>query len=729
MSAQATPVEAGRRRIPSLSALVLIALVLGIIVGVFFGEAVGFLAPVGRAYIALLQMTVLPYVVISIVYGLGRLRPATARRLAGVGAVTVLIVWAIGVSAALLLPLGYPDRISANFFTWALVQPPPELDLLGLYIPRNIFASLSQAAVPAVVVFCILLGVALMGVERKGTLLEVLGSLADAVMRLTGLVVRTAPIGIFALAAAAAGTIRLEEFEALQVYVWGYVAMSLTLVFGALPMLIGLVTGIGFRRVFAVTRDALVTGFATGSLLVVLPLLSTASKKLLHEGGVAGEDEMAMVDVVIPTAFNLPSVGMLLTMSFVLFGAWLVDTPLSPGQYPMFASLSVVTAFGGWTIAIPALLDAFRLPADIFELYPLVDVITSRFSVLAAALQLVAVSLIVVTALAGLARLKTGPLGRFVAVAALLMLATVGGLKVVMGRAIDQEYGGYRTLVERPPILENVPERHTNQAIQTLSPAERNADRLDLIRARGWLRVGYVPDRLPFIFRNEQGSVVGLDAELARGLATDLEVGVEFIRLPVEDAVDAIHRGAVDLVMSGLVMTPNRARVVRYSVPYMDITAALAVRDYLRQEFSSLTELAARERLRIGVFPEVRYRRDLRRYLPDAEMVTVTSPRSFFSGELDVDALLLSAEEAAAWTLVYPEYSVAVPFAGWKAPLVCAMDPSPSTLHGYVDAWLEMTRRDGTLDRFFSYWIMGEDLPERRVPRWSIIRNVLGWVE
>ena len=101
----------------------------------------------------------------------------------------------------------------------------------------------------------------------------------------------------------------------------------------------------------------------------------------------------------------------------------------------------------------------------------------------------------------------------------------------------------------------------------------------------------------------------------------------------------------------------------------------------------------------------------------------------FFRGELDVDALLLSAEEAAAWTLVYPEYSVAVPFPDWKAPVVCAMDVSDSSLHGYVDAWLEMAKRDGTVDRFFSYWILGEDPPERKTPRWSLVRDVFGWVE
>ena len=718
------------RKRPSLSAMVLIALGLGIIVGLFFGEGVAFLAPIGNAYIALLQMTVLPYIVLSIVYGLGRLRPASARRLAGVGAVTILIVWAIGMSASLLMPLSYPEWESASFFSRAMVEPPQKLDLLELYIPRNIFASLSQAAIPAVVVFCLLLGVALMRVEKKDTLIEALESLSEAVMHLTGMVVKTAPLGIFALAAAAAGTIRLEEFDAIQVYVWGYLAMAAVLSFGILPMLISVVTGIGFKRVFTVTRDALVTGFATGSLLVILPLLSEACMELLAERGVDSQDEVAMVDVVVPTSFNLPSVGMLLTMSFVHFGAWMFDSPLALGQYPVFAGLAVVTAFGGWTIAIPALLDAFRLPAEIFDLYPLVDVITGRFSVVAAALQLVAVTLIVVGALGGLSKLRWPHLLRFGAVTVVLMVGTVIGLRAVLDRTTGQEYVGYLSLVERTPLLEEVAAREAESVPPALSLEQSSFDRLDLIRSRGWLRVGYVENRLPFAFRNEAGVVVGLDAELARGMATDLEVGVEFVRLSAENAVAALDQGSVDIVMSGLVMEPSRARKVRFSNPYMEITAAFLVPDHLRHEFSSRETLLARKQVRIGVYPSVRYERDLASHrLPHAELVPVASARPFVRGEVEVDAVLLSAEEAAAWTLAYPAYAVAVPFPDWKAPVAVVMATEPSDVNGFVDAWVELAKRDGTVERYFSYWVMGEEPPGRHVPRWSIIRDVLGWVD
>ncbi len=52
--------------------------------------------------------------------------------------------------------------------------------------------------------------------------------------------------------------------------------------------------------------------------------------------------------------------------------------------------------------------------------------------------------------------------------------------------------------------------------------------------------------------------------------------------------------------------------------------------------------------------------------LPGLDFSSVDSPRGFLRGELkDVDALVMSAEAASAWTLVYPEFAAIVP-----APLV-----------------------------------------------------------
>lgn len=45
-----------------------------------------------------------------------------------------------------------------------------------------------------------------------------------------------------------------------------------------------------------------------------------------------------------------------------------------------------------------------------------------------------------------------------------------------------------------------------------------------------------------------------------------------------------------------------------------------------------------------------------------------------------------------------------------------------------VDEWVNMNRVDGSIDRLFKYWIQGQGA-EPVEQRWSVIRDVLGWVE
>ena len=145
----------------------------------------------------------------------------------------------------------------------------------------------------------------------------------------------------------------------------------------------------------------------------------------------------------------------------------------------------------------------------------------------------------------------------------------------------------------------------------------------------------------------------------------------------------------------------------------------------------SARELLQQQRgLKIGVAESLAdWAPRLTEYLPAAGIGVVDSPRSFARGETELDAVLFTAEAGSAWTLLYPSFSVAIPQPDVvKVPMAYALPAGETELADYVNAWIEMTKRDGTIDRLYAHWILGEGAQSTE-PRWSVIRDVLHWVE
>jgi len=95
----------------------------------------------------------------------------------------------------------------------------------------------------------------------------------------------------------------------------------------------------------------------------------------------------------------------------------------------------------------------------------------------------------------------------------------------------------------------------------------------------------------------------------------------------------------------------------------------------------------------------------------------------------DVDAIAITAERGAAWSLLYPKYSVVVPQPDViRLPLAYPVARGDRALADFLTSWIELKKGDGTIDRLYDYWILGKDA-EPRSPRRSIIRNVLHWVD
>lgn len=719
---------AGRRRaMPSLATQVLIGLGVGIAAGIFFGEAVRPLQIVGDAFVRLLQMTVVPYITFSLIAGLGRLEPRDAVALALRGGAVLLALWGVTLALVAAMPLAFPDIESASFFSQALVEETPPVDFLSLYIPANPFHDLSNAVIPAVVLFSIVLGVAVMGIERKRLVLDPLDVVVDLLTRVTAWVARLAPIGVLALAAVAAGTMSVRELERLQVYIFCYSGLALLLTLLVVPGIVAALTPLRHRDVLGAARDALVTAFATANALIVLPILAARAKEMAETRGVS-EHDASTIDVMAPTAFNFPSCGKLLSLAFLPFAGWFVGSPLGPSDLPVLIGAGVPSFFGQTAMAVPFMLDLLRLPADLFSVFLTLDVIVSRFGVLLAATHILALSLIAPFAIRRGFALRWRALARVIVLGVALSVALLAGARVLFGALLRDSEPPYRSFIQMDLRSEPVPWK----IVAPQPPAEppTRGHRLEAIRRRGMLRVGFFRDRLPFAFVNEAGRLVGYDVDVAHQLARALGARLEFVRLEEGEKFRALDRGTCDLLIGGLAVTPERARRAALSRPYIDHTLAFLVPDPQRHDFALWEDIRARRRLRIGV-PGLRHLDEMvRDGLPEAELVPVESPRPFLRGAApDLDAVVIGAEAGSAWTMVYPSFSVVVPRPHpVRIPAAYLLPRGEDAWRDFVDAWLELKSRDGTLDALFDHWIRGR-AAKRKEPRWSVIRNVLGWVD
>ncbi len=709
----------------SLSTRVLIGLGLGILLGLFIGEWVGPLGLVGDGFILLLQMPVLPYVALSLIASLGRLDYKVASQLARKGGILLLILWLLSLLMVALYPLSFPNWESASFFSTSMVKVPEQISFLGMYIPANIFKSLSDNMVPAVVLFSVVFGVTLIGMKNKESLLDQLDVGVNALSAISRNVAELAPIGVFAIGAHAAGTLAFEDLGRLQVYVFTYLATSLVMALWVMPGMISALTPLSYRQVVGPVRDVLVTAFATGNLFIVLPLLSDRAHKIVAQ--CADEEESKiLVDVIVPTSFNFPNVGKLMTLTFVPYAGWFTGFIVSQGQMPAFLVSGLFTFFGSIPVAMPFLLDQLRIPADMFQIYLVLNnLVNVRMGTLMSAMHIIVLAVLGTYIILGRPMQWKG-LVRYGIITVLLTMAAIGGTRLLMEKALPHDYTMDDVFVGMDFTRDFAPARLSTAPQEPLAPSGQQS-RLNSILDRGFLRVGYLPDRLPFVYKNDDGKIVGYDAEIAHLLAQDLNVELEFVKLEPNTISTALDGTLCDLIMSGLVITVERLQKMEFTRPYMDQTLAFLVPDHKTQQFNSSANLAQQGSLTIGAPNDPFIQQAVKQLLPNAQIEIIDSPRPYLRGQRpDLDAVVNSAEGGSAWCLIYPAYSVAVPMPRiYRAPTAYPVAEGDTEFAQFVSSWIDIKESEGELERLFDHWIVG-DISGQKEPRWCFVRNVMG---
>jgi Na+/H+-dicarboxylate symporter/ABC-type amino acid transport substrate-binding protein len=701
-------------------------LLLGILCGVLFGEYCGALEVVGNAYVGLLQMTVLPYLMISLVAKMGRLDLQHAKKIGFAALVVLLLFWVIGIVLVVAVSEFLPPVQGASFYSPTQPAVAGEGDLLERFIPTNIFRSLTDEYVPAVVVFCLFFGCALILVPGKEPLLDFLDVASAALGQINSFLVRLAPIGLFALTAAAAGTLRVDELVRLKAYLIVLSLACLIAAFGILPLLVSWFTEFRYGQVLRAAQEPLLTAIATGKLFVVLPQIIEKCEELTSAADDPDSCEgPSMASVVVPLAYPFPHLGKILSFVFVSFAAWYVGQNLTTAQTAAMASTGALSSFASPLTTIPYLLDEYKIQQDVMPLFILPGFITMRLADLVGVMSLMSLTLVVTQVLRGSIRIRwTRLLSGVFAVVLCLIVGGVGSRWYLSKTQLEYDLDDRLLSLEVAEPHEDVMVYRSRDEVPARTPFAGST--LQRMMTEKRLRVGYHPGHLPYTYFNRQDHLVGYDVELVHRLAKRLGVRAEFVPYRYETLAEQIETGEIDVAVGGVMLKPERLAQVGFSKPYQLATLSVVIRDHRRNDVQFWNDPQTPADLRLGsIYEDVAI--DARRRLPNADIIDVDSFEDFFTGKHDLDGMLIAAEEGAAWNVLHPEYAVVVPEPVTTRPVAMLARVSDPQWLRFLDGWVEFERVDGSLDRLRDYWIQGGGTRQRPA-RWCVTRDVLHWL-
>ncbi|MFM7012222.1 MAG: cation:dicarboxylate symporter family transporter [Betaproteobacteria bacterium] len=713
----------------SLTRRILLGLVLGVFTGLFFGESLTVLQPIADTYLRLSQMAVIPYLILSLTISVGRMSAHTASKIGKWGIVLMLFFWFLTLVLLAVSPTVFPVFQNASFYSSDLITKPAAVDLLKIFVPANPFDAMSKAVVPGVVLFSLALGVALIGLENKTTLLDNLRILEQAVMRIMLFILKLSPIGVFAMTAITAGTMSGETFQRLQVYFILFAVLSILLTFVVLPVVVSSVMPLRYSEIMRAGKDALFTAFISSNIFIALPLIITQAKSLLVAKDLYPDSADKAISVLTPLAFTFPTSGKLLVLLFVPYAAWLGGDLVPLSIYIEMLCVGALSLFASTQIALPPLFDMLGVGQGYMPLYLSTTILTYNFGALVSAIYLFAFCLLGAGAMATRIEFKFTRILRGIAIIVVVCWVSLYGTRMLLASLVDSTYKKDQLLTTMT-VRASLPVRVIN-TLPTPNPTSDTINPIKRIRDRGVLRVGFAQERMPFSFTNIQSQLVGMDVELAGNLGAALGVtALEFVQIPSGQLVDALANGHIDVLMS-LPYQWDSLQKLHHSGSYFDTVVGLAVRDQDRYQFKTIEDIRKRGKLKLGrSADDLGLEQIVKSRLTgvDLTIVELASVKDYFNGgRSDLDGMIMLASSASAWTLLYPNYTVVVPQPNMvRLPVGIATRQADWELSLFIDQWLVIEQSRGAIDRAYAYWVLGQGAEQKTV-RWSIKRDVLGW--
>lgn len=212
--------------------------------------------------------------------------------------------------------------------------------------------------------------------------------------------------------------------------------------------------------------------------------------------------------------------------------------------------------------------------------------------------------------------------------------------------------------------------------------ADSRARTLQDIKDSGTLAIGVFSDKKPFGYVDENGDYQGYDVYFARRLAQDLGVELKLVSVDAPNRVEYLTSAKVDIILANFTVTPARAEVVDFALPYMKVALGVVSPD---SALITTAEQLAGKTLIVskGTTAETYFTENH----PEVRLLKFDTYTEAFNALLDGrgDALSTDNTEVLAWALENPGFTVGIESLGSLDTIAPAVQKGNDTVRAYID--------------------------------------------
>ena len=264
--------------------LSLVAIFIGILLGVFLPSKAVYFKFLGEIFLSLLKVLILPIIILSIFLAIAKI--SNLKKLKSLGVKTIAYYFTSTIFAVLT------GVLLANFFVLKStnelsgeLKPKTEIQVVESFFSDNIFASLVNNDLVPVILFVILFSIAFVTLEahKKKTILNVSENLYEVVLKLVDWVLKLAPLGILSLVWLTVSQFDKQMFSSLQSFFIATAIAAFVHSCITLPLIVKFIGKSKVAEYFWRVKEAIIVALATASSAATLPV----STKVVENYGVS----------------------------------------------------------------------------------------------------------------------------------------------------------------------------------------------------------------------------------------------------------------------------------------------------------------------------------------------------------------------------------------------------------------------------------------------------------